>query len=391
MRETPSTTPATTPGLTPQLLSGPLHSVTVSDIASQRETSTCSPTQTLADAADILMASGRTAALVLEKGSVRGVLTENDLMVALLDGAPWDCEVGAWLRGGRARLPGFMVPSLTLPAATTLAEAADRMATSLAESHGFACHHMLVHESSVLPEPSGTATFRVRLLSALDVARGMLDAVAAKTAGAPSGTAGDAAEEASQMTVELAMKGDLRLPISGVASCKLTDTLQKSFKVMLECSQNCALVTSAKSKTEKSRTTDEMQEDKDAGSNRQLDDQLQESQTDNACVVDEEFHGMIFGLITAADALRAFSQRQRGDGISVAEWMHAPSHWPMAKRYVSADTSLFAAASIMAECNVHHLLVMATNKKQIVGVISALDIVCALAACYRFDMDTMCL
>ncbi|CAE8672282.1 unnamed protein product, partial [Polarella glacialis] len=75
--------------------------VRVADIVAQRETATCSATCLLHDACSILLASGRTAAVVLDPaGTVLGVLTENDVLQALVEGVPEDLTVGLWLRGG---------------------------------------------------------------------------------------------------------------------------------------------------------------------------------------------------------------------------------------------------------------------------------------------------
>ena len=61
---------------------------------------------TLGDACDQLIASGSTGTLVMSGSEVVGVITENDILAALMDGIDRDIELDLWLRGGKARLPG---------------------------------------------------------------------------------------------------------------------------------------------------------------------------------------------------------------------------------------------------------------------------------------------
>jgi len=350
------------------------HQVTVADVVSQRETATCISSEALVDAADALVASGRTAAVVVNTaGDVRGVLTENDLLAALVDGTPWDCKIETWLQSGHARLPGFLVPALTISPATSLAEAAAEMTAQLedgAVGSGFACHHLLVR-SSTRGSPE-----QVRLLSALDVAKGMIDAVAAQAAGARGGIEGDAVVETSDMTVEQAMKYR-----SVIASCKLTDTLQQAFEVMFESRQNCAIVVSGSGADQSQPVEGPAEGDLDL------------EMTSAGSAADDEGEqqklGPIHGVITAADALRAFSERQRGQRTTVAGWLRgltSAEHRKAAQRTIRADESLSDAALAMGVSEVHHLLVLERSGDEVVGMLSALDIVCALSACYRFDL-----
>eukprot|EP00440_Ansanella_granifera_P053225 gb/GFBE01057701.1/.p1 GENE.gb/GFBE01057701.1/~~gb/GFBE01057701.1/.p1 ORF type:complete len:766 (+),score=164.85 gb/GFBE01057701.1/:1-2298(+) len=354
----------------------PPRPVTVADVVAQRETATCSLSETLADAADTLVESGRTAAVVVdEDGDVRGVLTENDLLAALCEGVDWHCKLDTWLRGGHARLPGFMVPALTLSPSTTLAEAATGMTTMVEESagfqSGFACHHLLVPVRDATGS-AGTSQ-QVRLLSALDVARGMIDTVAAQAAGAPESVEGDAVVEASDMTVEMVMKNRA----VGVATCVLSDTLREAFEIMFRSRQNCVLV------VEGHREEAEMVLGSEA--------EMQEADMAGEEEEWEREHGKIHGVITTTDALRAFSERIRGHDTIVGRWLHGltdEEHKTPEQRSILADASLSDAALVMAEANVHHLLVLGSDNKEVIGVISALDIVCALAANYRFDIES---
>ena len=182
--------------------------VTLAEIVARRETATCSVTYTLTDAVDALVSTERTAAVVFdEDGRVQGVLTENDVLAALVEGIPWQCQISEWLKGSYARLPGFMVPALTLPATSPIAEAAAEM-TSLAEDGiGFSCHHMLVHSKNDGEDSS------LRILSALDIARGMIDTIAARAVTGEGGMAADSVVTAADLTVEQAMKDRAGVPL----------------------------------------------------------------------------------------------------------------------------------------------------------------------------------
>uniref|UniRef100_A0A7S4QJN3 CBS domain-containing protein n=1 Tax=Alexandrium monilatum TaxID=311494 RepID=A0A7S4QJN3_9DINO len=366
------------------------HPVTVADIVAQRETATCLSSETLSNAADVLVSSGRSAAVVVNaQGGVRGVLTENDLLAALVDGTPWDCKIDTWLRGGLARLPGFMVTPLTLSPETTLAEAASEMTAQVEEGalgSGFACHHLLVRTGGGVGSEDAAADAsrpQVRLLSALDLARGMIDAVAAQAAGAAGGAEGAAVLETSDITVGQAMKDR----IGPLASCKLTDPLRKAFEVMFESGQNCAIVVAGAAGGP----------DEAAGAGAHVEDeeewQREYGPVHNVHVEDEEEwqreYGRVHGVITASDALRAFSERQRGDRTTVGRWLRGltPSeHKTVAQRAIRADESLSDAALAMGVTELHHLTVLDEGAEEVVGVLSALDIVCALGACYRYDV-----
>ncbi|CAE8718807.1 unnamed protein product, partial [Polarella glacialis] len=133
--------------------SWPIH-LTVAELAAQRETATCSPSCSMIDVCDILVSSRRTAAVVVDAQSVTlGVLTEHDVLQACVGQTAGDTTVRQWLRGGQARLPGFLVPALTIRAEASLAEAAARMAR---QAYGeFACHHLLVRRASTAGEEEG--------------------------------------------------------------------------------------------------------------------------------------------------------------------------------------------------------------------------------------------
>lgn len=356
------------------------HHVTVADITAQRETATCFILDTLGDAADALVASGRTGAVVLDwRGDVRGVLTENDLLAALAEGTPWDCSIDKWLRRGDARLPGFMVPALTLPATTTLVGAAAKMASIADEHVGCACHHLLVHAGGgdieggigVRLAQRTDRSPRFCLLSALDIATGMIDAAAAKAAGALGGDELAAAVEAASMTVEQAMKDR-----GNVASCTLDDTLAKAFRVMCESQQNCVLVVAPGALAGKLKAQIMKQAERSDG--------LPEPEQEQGGV-------RIFGIITAADALRAFSEKLRGHSTSLSGWLRGltdAERVSAAQRSIESSALLANAATAMFNSGVHHLVVVRPGGTEVIGVLSALDIVCALDAVYRFAVTS---
>ena len=184
------------------------QAVTLGDIVARRETATVTVSYTLSDAVDALVSTERTAAVVLDDGRVQGVLTENDVLAALVEGTPWKCQIGEWLMGSYARLPGFMVPALTLPATASIADAAAEM-TSLAEDGiGFTCHHMLVHAKE-----EGES---LRILSALDNARGIIDTIATRAIVGEGSPSADSVIAASEITVEQAMKDRTGVPLGSV-------------------------------------------------------------------------------------------------------------------------------------------------------------------------------
>lgn len=326
---------------------------TVAGIVAQRETAYCSLTDTLADASEALVDSARTAAVVMDARGIRGVLTENDLLRAYVDGAPWECSVDLWLRGGEARMPGFMVPALTISTTTTLAQAAACMASMAEENSGFACHHLLVRDKG---DSVGTAASEAdhpghfRLLSALDIAKGMLDAAEAE---AMAGAWNTEAGRVAAMTVKQAMK-----PRSDVACCAWDDSLNAAFREMYEFQQNCALV-------------------------------VDKRQVKLEGEPEVQLGGTIYGVITAADAIRAFAERQTGEDTSLTAWLRdlPADRKPFKQRTIAANATLAEAASAMSNSGVHHLLVVLwAGSSEVAGILSALDIVRALGSTYMWGV-----
>ncbi|CAE8711419.1 unnamed protein product, partial [Polarella glacialis] len=311
------------------------------------------------------------------------VLTENDVLQALVDNAPGHLSIAQWIRGGHARLPGFMVPSLTVPADTTLAEAAMSM-TCMAEEGGFACHHLVVRiGGSQEDEPPGREQ-NLRVLSALDVARGMLDAAAlAEPAG---GESGRASAVTAALKVSQVMKSRAIVP-----TCQLSDNLTDAFRMLLDKRQNCAVVVSGGSCMELESNTEHPQNRVTAASAATAEKQAKGSQEES--VIDDL--SPVYGIITTADALRAFLEYHTGVRSNLASWIRgiqaSPGEAP--KRSIPGDASLAAAAQAMATAGVHHLLVLEPRSSAVIGVVSALDVVHAVSSCYmtgtgEWDLST---
>lgn len=325
---------------------------TLAEIVARRETPSCAISQSLSDAVDAMVSAKRTAAVVLDEEQVQGVLTENDILAALVEGTEWECKIMDWLKGGYARLPGFLVPALTLSSSSSVVDAAAEMVTMVEDGMGFACHHLLVH-SKAEAQPH-------RILSALDIARGMVDLVLSEVE--DEGLECQSAREASMFTVEQVMKER-----QTVSSCKLQDSMQQAFEVMYKSKQNCVLIVG--------------EDFEDGDCKIEVDDLTPEEEQW------QKEHGRVYGVITAADAVRAFSEHLRGNTSTVAGWLRglAKEH---SRASVRSDVALSEAAETMAEHEVHHLLVLDANSGEVSGVLSALDVVCALGASYRFDLSS---
>jgi len=290
----------------------------VGDVVAHCKTATCRNTDSLGDACDAMVAASRTSVVVLDENlQVKGVLTENDILAAVVSLTSQACSIDAWLRGDQARLPEGMVPSLTLSPEEDLQEAARVMCREAGKDSGHACHHVLIDE------PGEAHCY---LLSALDIAKAL---------------AGDTANQdeahVADMEVRLAMKHQ-----ADMATCRLTDKLSDAYRIMFEARQNMALVLDA-----------------DAHPSRQ-----------------------VRGVITAADALRTFSEYLDADKTTVDDWLRAltpAEHYLARQRIILESKCLSHAARKMSENNMHHLIVLCANE-EVTGVISALDVVRALGA-----------
>ena len=144
---------------------------------------------------------------------------------------------------------------------------------------------------------------------------------------------------------------------ANVATCRLSDKLIDSYRIMFESRQNCVLVVEG------------------------LGD------IDGENVLNPEDQGShIHGVITITDALRTFSECQTGDNTTVKGFLNgltAAEHFTAPGRSILESQSLLEAAELMGELGVHHLVVLRArpgDQKEIVGVLSALDIVCAMSS-----------
>lgn len=170
---------------------------------------------TLTDVCDTLEFSGHSSAVMIgDDGTVQGILTENDILKAYSDEAPWQYDVDLWLQSGEARIPGWLLPVLTIKGSMPLVEAAAKMAVQ--RLGDFACHHLLL---------SGGALGRFHILSALDIAMALCN--------------GDLGPDAIGQGVTVA---DVMKDREHVAECKGTDTIKGAFDTLLNSAQNCALV-----------------------------------------------------------------------------------------------------------------------------------------------------
>eukprot|EP00930_Biecheleria_cincta_P020134 TRINITY_DN15207_c0_g1_i1.p1 TRINITY_DN15207_c0_g1~~TRINITY_DN15207_c0_g1_i1.p1 ORF type:complete len:834 (-),score=168.80 TRINITY_DN15207_c0_g1_i1:57-2558(-) len=377
------------------------HPRTLAELAADRDTPLCSESDSLMNACDALVSSGRTAIVVMsEEGSIRGVLTENDVLTALLLGVSWHCTVKDWLRGGVARLPGFMLPMLTLSHNASLSDAAMHMTLQASTEgedifkDGQACHHVLVQMVDPLlspeesPPESNRDSKRERflLLSALDIARGMLESDAAHNAGAPAPCFDRASAAVAALSVQDVMK-----PRAFVPTCTLDDSLKDAFCKMNDYHQNCALVV-ALGRDMDDDAEDELDVEPAAMEAEQTETQGAEDVELRAAEQDEMMHAPVRGIITGSDVLRAFSECVEGSDTQLRGWLRG-LHACLAEhpeRVIAADASLAEAASRLGKSHVHHLIVVKPTPiepLETVGVISALDIVRAIGNLYMEESD----
>lgn len=288
----------------------------VGEVVAQRKTAVCRTSGTLGDACDIMIAKGRTSAVLLDDNEeVKGVLTENDFLSAVMDGTDRDLSISLWMSSGQARLPDCLVQTMCLLPGEPLIEAAKIMMNEAEKDSGHACHHVLISEPG----------HNMYLLSALDIAMALI--------GDPK-TKDEA--HAAHSKVSCAMK-----PRESMATCKLHDKLSEAYRIMFEARQNMVLVLDA---------------DAHPGS-------------------------QVHGVITTADVLRSFSESLDGDNTTVHSWLQGlmPAEHPMAsQRCIMETKTLSDAASLMRDIGTHHLIVLDKNQIEVAGVISALDIACAL-------------
>eukprot|EP00928_Gymnodinium_smaydae_P098952 TRINITY_DN9319_c0_g2_i2.p1 TRINITY_DN9319_c0_g2~~TRINITY_DN9319_c0_g2_i2.p1 ORF type:complete len:686 (-),score=99.27 TRINITY_DN9319_c0_g2_i2:84-2141(-) len=314
----------------------PCSSVTVGDVVAERETAACLGHQSLKDACFAMTRSGRTAALVMDgdQGCVHGVLTENDILHAIVTQESLDSTLERYLRGSLTRLPGFMLSVLTLPSTVGLVEAAAQMASMASHvPRDFACHHVVVFGLCQVEEDLARSSRQVRLLSALDVARGLAQLEFRSAV-------------ASQVCVAQAMK-----PCANVPQVSCDDCLSSALLEMMNYEQNCAIVVERRDSS---------------GAHGRLFGLLE----------GESVH--IRGVITTTDALRTVcADSHINCEMCLDEWWqeHAIQ---TSQRIIHPNAHLWSAAAAMMEYGVHHLIVADPDSLEVVGVLSALDIVLAI-------------
>eukprot|EP00441_Pelagodinium_beii_P038943 CAMPEP_0197651620 /NCGR_PEP_ID=MMETSP1338-20131121/33339_1 /TAXON_ID=43686 ORGANISM="Pelagodinium beii, Strain RCC1491" /NCGR_SAMPLE_ID=MMETSP1338 /ASSEMBLY_ACC=CAM_ASM_000754 /LENGTH=300 /DNA_ID=CAMNT_0043226307 /DNA_START=136 /DNA_END=1038 /DNA_ORIENTATION=+ len=290
----------------------------VGEVVAQRKTAVCHTSGTLGDACDKMIAKGRTSAVLLDdKEEVKGVLTENDFLSAMMDGTGRDLSIDLWMGSGMARLPESLLQSMSLLPSEPLIDAAKIMMNEAEKDSGHACHHVLVHQPG----------HNMYLLSVLDIAMALI--------GDPK-TRDEAHAAHTKVALAMKQRGDM-------ATCKLDDKLSEAYRIMFESRQNMVLVLDA------------------------------DADVHPGCQVQ--------GVITTADVLRSFSESLDAETTTVHSWLQGltASEHPMAsQRCISETKSLSDAAAKMRSIDAHHLVVLAENQIELVGVISALDIACAL-------------
>uniref|UniRef100_A0A7S1MNN4 CBS domain-containing protein n=1 Tax=Alexandrium catenella TaxID=2925 RepID=A0A7S1MNN4_ALECA len=182
----------------------------VGDVVGQRGTVVCLSRASLSDAVDLLVVHDRTAAGVVDdEGTLQGVLTENDMVLAYGGGLGAATAVRSWLRSGFARMPRAEVPELSVRPSTTLLEAAARM-----RSHAdgeTACHHLVVLDEE--------GRFH-GVLSSLDLARAIC----------------------ALQTLRGARVSEVMKPRRDSLWCGPGETLADALRKMAAAHQNCALV-----------------------------------------------------------------------------------------------------------------------------------------------------
>lgn len=177
----------------------------------------------LTDVADVLVASDRSAAAIVdEDGRLLGAITENDVVQACAEGTEYIYMITAavWLRSGRARFPGMVTPEMTVSLETPLTEAAEKMRSrALCD---MACRHLVVQDAQ------GAL---IGILSALDMARALCS----------SGVGMDEVDRRiGAATVAEVMKPRATLP-----TCSSAASMEQGVRAMLQTHQNCVIVTDA--------------------------------------------------------------------------------------------------------------------------------------------------
>mmetsp|Transcript_40243 Transcript_40243/g.92526 ORF Transcript_40243/g.92526 Transcript_40243/m.92526 type:complete len:302 (-) Transcript_40243:13-918(-) len=292
-----------------------MAAITVHDVLkSHGPNVVCPASATLTDAADVMMEGGRTSALVKDANDAPiGVITANDLLAAFVEGVGWEASVAKWLRAGDARLPGELLPALSVASTASLEDAANLMASQKGTDH--ASHHVAVKDGN---------DNIIGVLSALDLAKAI-----SKNSGSAI------TQRLADHSVEKVMKARAALP-----ECAAANTLAQAFREMFAARQNCVVIV----------------------------EEIEGGGPDSKRVE---------GVITPRDVLRAFAEHVPGT-TTVVGWLRGVQS-NIESRTVNKQAKLSEAADLMAAHTVHHVLALDPPSSDVQGILSALDVVCAIA------------
>lgn len=179
---------------------------------------------------------------------------------------------------------------------------------------------------------------------------------------------------------------DVMKPREMVPTYDLSYTMQRAFEDLLDSKQNCALVVD--------NTDSSAAGEGPAGENAGAQGSVKQEETEadanmEPAEEDSEIGGPLHGVLTTADVLRAFSERRTGTSTNLASWLRSTARRtpPVSKRTIASNASLSEAVTAMTAANVHHLLVVASDGSEVLGVVSALDIVCAIGDFYTSSLE----
>eukprot|EP00440_Ansanella_granifera_P021729 gb/GFBE01023586.1/.p1 GENE.gb/GFBE01023586.1/~~gb/GFBE01023586.1/.p1 ORF type:complete len:382 (+),score=60.68 gb/GFBE01023586.1/:1-1146(+) len=286
----------------------------------------CKEGASLRDAADLLLRSDRTAAVVAVHGTDEqrthlGMLTENDIMQAYIDGWRPETDAQEWVQTHEA--PQLTIPQyLLVRPSTRLTEAASLMLMGASAGHvptRGPLHHLAVMGNS------GIQGSWLGIFSTLDIARGLAN-LHSELDIAQVGV--------DETTVDMVMK-----PVTDVPSVKPSDTIQHAFTELLNTSRHAAFV------------------------------------------FDE--HGAFYGVVTPRCAMEAFAKGVP-PSTTVISWLqhHKNDEGP---RHIEPQDTLHDAARVMMAYNIHHLVVRNSEDETFsapVGVVSSLDLARGLTSIY---------
>jgi len=182
------------------------------------------PQDRLGDLARALAVTGRTALAVVkddgEGGSLVGLVSENDVMRAFLEGTAAETSISEWLSSGAARAPARFLRRLVVPPSASLREVAGKMVSN-ALAGDCASHHVVVQ---------GGRNVLFGVISSHDLVQALCNSEA-------WGCLQRANVVAAGFTVEDVMKSRHR-----VFACAPSDTIKDALRALLVTQQNSVLV-----------------------------------------------------------------------------------------------------------------------------------------------------